>query len=50
MVSADGFIGMEYEHSPCEGVPVAVLHDYVLKYMLVTNGLLYLNVKHVINI
>lgn len=35
IVSADGFIGLEYEHSPCEGVPVAVLHDYVLKYMLV---------------
>ncbi|KAL0104807.1 hypothetical protein PUN28_016444 [Cardiocondyla obscurior] len=33
VVSADGYIGMEYEHSPCEGVPVAVLHDYVLKYI-----------------
>ncbi|XP_012522367.1 carnitine O-acetyltransferase isoform X1 [Monomorium pharaonis] len=33
IVSADGYIGMEYEHSPCEGVPVAVLHDYVLKYI-----------------
>ncbi|XP_018051883.1 PREDICTED: carnitine O-acetyltransferase isoform X2 [Atta colombica] len=33
IISADGFIGMEYEHSPCEGIPVAVLHDYVLKYI-----------------
>ncbi|XP_011159104.2 carnitine O-acetyltransferase isoform X2 [Solenopsis invicta] len=33
IVSADGYVGMEYEHSPCEGVPVAVLHDYVLKYI-----------------
>lgn len=33
IVSPDGYIGMEYEHSPCEGVPVAVLHDYVLKYI-----------------
>lgn len=33
IVSADGYVGMEYEHSPCEGVPIAVLHDYVLKYM-----------------
>lgn len=33
IVAADGYIGMEYEHSPCEGVPVAVLHDYVLKYI-----------------
>lgn len=33
IVSADGYIGMEYEHSPCEGVPVGVLHDYVLKYI-----------------
>ncbi|XP_029158264.1 carnitine O-acetyltransferase-like isoform X2 [Nylanderia fulva] len=35
IVSADGYIGMEYEHCPCEGVPVAVLHDYVLKYIAV---------------
>ncbi|XP_014479313.1 PREDICTED: carnitine O-acetyltransferase-like isoform X2 [Dinoponera quadriceps] len=35
IVSADGYIGMEYEHSPCEGIPVAVLHDYVLKYITV---------------
>lgn len=33
IVSVDGYIGMEYEHSPCEGVPVAVLHDHVLRYM-----------------
>ncbi|KAG5317563.1 CACP acetyltransferase, partial [Pseudoatta argentina] len=33
IISADGYIGMEYEHSPCEGIPVAVLHDYVLKYI-----------------
>ncbi|XP_032683795.1 carnitine O-acetyltransferase-like isoform X2 [Odontomachus brunneus] len=33
IVSADGYVGMEYEHSPCEGVPVAVLHDYILKYI-----------------
>ncbi|KAK2581333.1 hypothetical protein KPH14_008106 [Odynerus spinipes] len=33
ILSADGFFGMEYEHSPCEGGPVAVLHDYVLKYI-----------------
>ncbi|EZA62422.1 Carnitine O-acetyltransferase [Ooceraea biroi] len=33
IVSADGYVGMEYEHSPCEGGPVAVLHDYVLKYI-----------------
>ncbi|XP_043275931.1 carnitine O-acetyltransferase-like isoform X2 [Venturia canescens] len=30
IISPDGFMGMEYEHSPCEGVPVAVLHDHVL--------------------
>ncbi|EFN86319.1 carnitine O-acetyltransferase isoform X2 [Harpegnathos saltator] len=33
IISADGYIGMEYEHSPCEGIPIAVLHDYVLKYI-----------------
>ncbi|XP_018300736.1 LOW QUALITY PROTEIN: carnitine O-acetyltransferase-like [Mycetomoellerius zeteki] len=33
IISADGYIGMVYEHSPCEGIPVAVLHDYVLKYI-----------------
>ncbi|XP_050455190.1 carnitine O-acetyltransferase-like [Cataglyphis hispanica] len=33
IISADGYIGMEYEHSPCEGIPVAVLHDYVLRYI-----------------
>lgn len=41
---------MEYEHSPCEGVPVAALHDYVLKYMLVIITayalLLYLDTQH----
>ena len=24
---------MEYEHSPCEGTPIAVLYDYVLRYI-----------------
>lgn len=33
IVSSDGFLGMEYEHSPCEGVPVAVLHDFVLNHV-----------------
>ncbi|XP_015604100.1 carnitine O-acetyltransferase isoform X2 [Cephus cinctus] len=33
IVSSDGFVGMEYEHSPCEGVPIAVLHDHVLRYI-----------------
>ncbi|XP_046607345.1 carnitine O-acetyltransferase-like isoform X1 [Neodiprion virginianus] len=33
IVSYDGFVGMTYEHSPCEGVPIAVLHDHVLKYI-----------------
>ncbi|XP_012266686.1 carnitine O-acetyltransferase-like isoform X2 [Athalia rosae] len=33
IVSYDGFIGMTYEHSPCEGVPIAVLHDHVLKHI-----------------
>lgn len=34
ILSTDGFMGMEYEHSPCEGGPVAVLHDHVLKYIM----------------
>ncbi|XP_012274626.1 carnitine O-acetyltransferase isoform X2 [Orussus abietinus] len=33
ILSSDGFIGMEYEHSPCEAGPITVLHDYVLKYI-----------------
>ncbi|XP_015186144.1 PREDICTED: carnitine O-acetyltransferase-like isoform X2 [Polistes dominula] len=33
IISPDGFIGLEYEHSPCEGVPVAVLHDHIIKYI-----------------
>ncbi|XP_076674709.1 carnitine O-acetyltransferase-like isoform X2 [Andrena cerasifolii] len=32
IISSDGFIGMEYEHSPCEGTPIAVLYDYVLSH------------------
>ncbi|KAL2750080.1 carnitine O-acetyltransferase-like isoform X1 [Vespula maculifrons] len=32
-VSTDGFLGLEMEHSPCEGVPVAVLHDHIVKYI-----------------
>ncbi|XP_051166861.1 carnitine O-acetyltransferase-like [Leptopilina boulardi] len=30
IISCDGFVGLEYEHSPCEGGPVAVLHDFAL--------------------
>ncbi|XP_058805057.1 carnitine O-acetyltransferase-like isoform X2 [Phymastichus coffea] len=33
IVSADGFIGIQYEHSPCEGLPISVLHDHVLNYI-----------------
>ncbi|XP_020281994.1 carnitine O-acetyltransferase-like [Pseudomyrmex gracilis] len=33
IISTDGFVGMEYEHSPCEGGPIAVLYDYILKYI-----------------
>ncbi|KAL2731393.1 carnitine O-acetyltransferase-like isoform X1 [Vespula squamosa] len=33
ILSTDGYIGLEMEHSPCEGVPVAVLHDHVIKYI-----------------
>lgn len=34
ILAADGFFGLEYEHSPCEGGPVAVLQDYVLQYII----------------
>lgn len=34
IISPDGLVGMEYEHSPCEGVPVAVLHDFVMKILM----------------
>ncbi|OXU29095.1 hypothetical protein TSAR_004262 [Trichomalopsis sarcophagae] len=33
ILSYDGFIGMQYEHSPCEGLPISVLHDHVLNYV-----------------
>ncbi|CAK9812001.1 Carnitine O-acetyltransferase [Anthophora quadrimaculata] len=33
IISPDGFVGIEYEHSPCEAIPIAVLFDHVLKYI-----------------
>ncbi|XP_015112385.1 carnitine O-acetyltransferase [Diachasma alloeum] len=33
IVSPDGFVGTEYEHSPCEGGPIGVIQDFVLKYV-----------------
>ncbi|XP_028050670.1 carnitine O-acetyltransferase isoform X2 [Monomorium pharaonis] len=33
IVSTDGFMGMGFEHSPCEGIPFAALQDHVLKYI-----------------
>ncbi|XP_066597269.1 carnitine O-acetyltransferase-like isoform X2 [Prorops nasuta] len=33
IISEDGCVGMLYEHSPCEGGPIAILQDYVLKYL-----------------
>ncbi|XP_014204515.1 carnitine O-acetyltransferase-like isoform X2 [Copidosoma floridanum] len=33
IVSYDGFVGMEYEHSPCEGLPISVLHDHIINYV-----------------
>ncbi|XP_063984221.1 carnitine O-acetyltransferase-like isoform X2 [Diachasmimorpha longicaudata] len=33
IVSEDGFVGTEYEHSPCEGGPIGVIQDFVLRYV-----------------
>ncbi|XP_011299476.1 carnitine O-acetyltransferase-like [Fopius arisanus] len=33
IISPDGFFGTEYEHSPCEGGPIGVIQDFVLKYV-----------------
>ncbi|CAB0035733.1 unnamed protein product [Trichogramma brassicae] len=34
ILSYDGFVGLQYEHSPCEALPITVLHDYVLNHVL----------------
>ena len=33
IVGADGLTGLTYEHSPAEGQPIAVLTDFIIKYM-----------------
>ncbi|XP_014234236.1 carnitine O-acetyltransferase-like isoform X2 [Trichogramma pretiosum] len=33
ILSYDGFVGLQYEHSPCEALPITVLHDYVLNHV-----------------
>ncbi|XP_039762865.1 carnitine O-acetyltransferase-like isoform X1 [Pararge aegeria] len=33
IVGADGVTGLTYEHSPAEGQPIAVLTDFIIKYI-----------------
>ncbi|XP_050360681.1 carnitine O-acetyltransferase-like isoform X2 [Nymphalis io] len=33
IVGADGITGLTYEHSPAEGQPIAVLTDFIIKYI-----------------
>ncbi|CAH0726668.1 unnamed protein product, partial [Brenthis ino] len=33
IVGADGITGLTYEHSPAEGQPIAVLTDFIIKYV-----------------
>ncbi|XP_051166865.1 carnitine O-acetyltransferase-like [Leptopilina boulardi] len=32
IISCDGFVGFQMEHSPCDGRPTAVIHDFVLNH------------------
>ncbi|CAH0603196.1 unnamed protein product [Chrysodeixis includens] len=38
VVGADGVTGLTYEHSPAEGQPIAVLTDFLIKYLEENKG------------